>query len=114
MEQPFEPTYDRKGLRPRYSESIPPGKIREKLLELFGMADIPEQVDYTVGHSRVEGGIRLTDLTYANSHAETVPAILIETAGRPGRTPAGRGLLTGHGRVGRAHGPRTVLQRRSE
>ncbi|MDE2848832.1 MAG: hypothetical protein OXO51_19170 [Gemmatimonadota bacterium] len=83
MEKPFESAYDRGRLRPRYPESIPPGKIREKLLELFGMADIPVKVDYSVGRSRVEDGIRLTDLTYANSHGETVPAILIEPLNDP-------------------------------
>lgn len=83
MEKPFRTTYDRKGLRPRYPESVPPGRTREKLLELFGMADIPGQVDFTVGGSRVEDDIRLTDLSYANSHDETVPAILIEPLDNP-------------------------------
>ncbi len=76
-------TYNREGLSPRYPGSVPPEKIREKLLELFGMEDIPEQVDYTTGDSRVEDDIRLTNLTYANSLGETVPAILMEPLDDP-------------------------------
>ncbi len=97
MKKPFRTTYDRKGLRPRYPESVPPEKIREKLLELFGMAEIPEQVDFTLGDSRVEDDIRLTNITYANSHGETVPAILIEPLDNPAKHLPGVVCIPGTG-----------------
>lgn len=83
LERPFEPTYDRGELRPRYPVSIPPEKTGEKLLELFGMADIPKQIDFSMGVTRVEDGMRLTELAYVNSLEETVPAILIEPLDDP-------------------------------
>ena len=97
MEKPFKTTYDRKGLRPRFPESVPPEKIREKLLELFGMEEVPEQVDYAKGESREEEGIRLTQFTYANSLDETVPAILIEPLDNPAETLPGVVCVPGTG-----------------
>ena len=96
-EKPIMTTYNRKELSSRYPASVPPGKIREKLLELFGMSDIPEQVDFSMDASREEDGIRLTHLTYANSLGETVPAILIEPLDNPTEFLPGVVCLPGTG-----------------
>lgn len=72
------PTYNRKDLSPRNPTSILPEKIRDKLLELLGLAEIPEHVDYISHTPREDDGIQLTNLSYANSLGETVPAILME------------------------------------
>ncbi len=90
-------TYNRRTLRPRYPGTVPPGEIRGKLRELFGMAEIPEQVDYATGPSRVEDGIRLTPLAYANSLDETVPGILIEPLDHPSACLPGVVCLPGTG-----------------
>ena len=59
-----------KGLRAPVSRIDPArDRIREKLLELFGMADIPEQVDFSMlALSRVEDRHpHSRTLSYANS-----------------------------------------------
>ena len=71
-------TYNREDLRPRNPTPILPGKIRDKLLELLGLVDLPEYIDYASSTPREEDDIRFTNLSFANSLGETVPAILME------------------------------------
>ena len=66
-----------KDIRPAFPVHVPTDAMRSKLLELLGLDEIPEKVDFTEGTSREEDGIRITHLTYANSLGETVPGILM-------------------------------------
>ena len=66
-----------KDIRPAFPVHVPKDSVRSKLLELLGLDEIPEQVDFTEGTTGEEEGIRVTQLTYANSLNETVPGILM-------------------------------------
>ena len=66
-----------KDLRPAFPVDVPKDAVRSKLLELLGLDEIPIEVDFTEGTTREEEGIRVTQLTYANSLGETVPGILM-------------------------------------
>ncbi len=66
-----------KDIRPAFPVDVPKDAVRSKLLELLGLDEIPTKVDFTVGGTQAEEGIRVTQLTYANSLGETVPGILM-------------------------------------
>ena len=70
--------YSRNNLIPRFPVSVAPHKARSKLIELLGLSEIPNEVDYTKYNSSPEEGVCLTDLSFTNSLGEKVPAILME------------------------------------
>ena len=66
-----------KDLRPAFPVDVPKDAVRSKLLELLGLDEIPQEVDFTEGTTQEEEGIRVTELTYANSLGETVPGVIM-------------------------------------
>ena len=66
-----------KDIRPAFPAHIPQDAVRSKLLELLGLDALPDDVDIAAGATKEEDGIRVTQLTYANSLGETVPGILM-------------------------------------
>ena len=66
-----------KDIRPAFPVHVPKDSVRSKLLELLGLDEIPEKVDFTAGTTGEEGNVRVTQLTYLNSLRETVPGILM-------------------------------------
>ena len=65
-----------KDIRPAFPQTLAPDQIQTKLLELLGLEDIPDEIEYEVEWEREEEGIRLTGLTYSNCLGESVPGIL--------------------------------------
>ncbi len=72
-----------KDIRPTFPVDVPKDRIRSKLLELLGLDEISEAVDFREGITQVsdarhgeDEGIHVTELTYTNSLGETVPGIL--------------------------------------
>ena len=66
-----------KDIRPAFPVHVPKDAVRSKLLELLGLDEIPKEVSFAEGTTWEEEGIRVTQLTYANSLGETVPGILM-------------------------------------
>ncbi len=66
-----------KDIEPAFPIHVPRDKVRSKLLELLGLDEIPKEIDFAEGTTQEEAGIRVTQLTYANSLGETVPGILM-------------------------------------
>ena len=66
-----------KDIEPAFPIHVPKDAVRSKLLELLGLDEIPKEIDFTEGTTQEEAGIRVTQLTYANSLGETVPGILM-------------------------------------
>lgn len=66
-----------KDLRPAFPVDVPKDAVHPKLLELLGLGDIPQEVDFTERRTQEEGGIRVTQLTYLNSLGETVPGVIM-------------------------------------
>ena len=66
-----------KDIEPAFPVHVPRDKVRSKLLELLGLDEIPKEIDFAEGTTQEEAGIRVTQLTYANSLGETVPGILM-------------------------------------
>ena len=73
-----------KGIRPAFPVDVPKDSVRSKLLELLGLDEIPEAVAFSEGTTQVldprhgeEAGIRVTQLTYANSLGEAVPGFIM-------------------------------------
>lgn len=73
-----------KDIRPAFPVDVPKDAVRSKLLELLGLDEIPQEVDFTEGGTQVldsrhgeADGIRATQLTYLNSLGETVPGVIM-------------------------------------
>ena len=66
-----------KDIQPAFPIHVPKDAVRSKLLELLGLDEIPKEIDFTEGTTQEEAGLRVTQLTYANSLGETVPGILM-------------------------------------
>ena len=66
-----------KDIQPAFPVHVPRDEVRSKLLELLGLDEIPKEIDFTEGTTQEEAGLRVTQLTYANSLGETVPGILM-------------------------------------
>lgn len=76
-------------IQPAFASDLADSDIRAKLIELLGLAAVPDNVDFTTSETRETEDIRVTHLSYQNSLRETVPAILMEPPGhteklRPG------------------------------
>ena len=64
-------------LQPACPRDIPGGAVRGKLLELLGVQQIPEIVDFTVEQAEeTSDGLAISRLIYPNSLGETVSGIL--------------------------------------
>ena len=66
-----------KDIEPAFPVHVPRDQVRSKLLELLGLDETPKEIDFAEGTTQEEAGIRVTQLTYANSLGETVPGILM-------------------------------------
>ena len=71
-------------LRPAFPRSVPRERIRDKLLDLLGMDEIPAEVGFVAGETRKEGGLDITPVRFTNSLGESVPGFLA----RPPEVPA--------------------------
>ena len=72
------------GIRPAFPAHVPKDAVRSKLLELLGLDEIPKEVDFSEGTTQFldprpgeEAGIRVTQMTYANSLGEAVPGFIM-------------------------------------
>ena len=64
-------------IRPAYPQKIPREAVRVKLLELLGLDQIPEHVDFTTDTpEESDDGLRVMRVTFLNSFGEAVPGIL--------------------------------------
>ena len=88
-----------KDIRPAFPVHVPKDAVRSKLLELLGLDEIPEEVDFAEGTTCEEEGIRVTQLTYANSLGETVPGDSHDAAQYVESKTARCCLHTRHGRL---------------
>ena len=76
-------------LRPAFPEPVAKAQVRDKLLELLGLEELPKEVDFTIGEAREEEGLSLCRVSFPNSLGELVPGILMlplaaPAAKRPG------------------------------
>jgi len=75
-------------IAPAYPVDVADEDVRDKLIELHGLPDIPERVNCNRGHVEETDGLRITQLSYTNSLGESVPGILMDpldaAQGRPG------------------------------
>lgn len=76
-----------KGLRPTYPEPVTGDDVRRKLLELLGIEELPETVDFEMSEPTEDEGLQLRSVSYGNSLGETVPGVLC--------IPGGDGPLPG-------------------
>ena len=74
-----------KDIRPAFPVHVPKDAVRSKLLALLGLDEIPEEVDFTEEVTQEGEGIRVTQLTYANTLDETVPGIIMTPLNVPGQ-----------------------------
>ncbi len=65
-------------IQPASTSDLADSDIRAKLIDLLGLAKVPDQVDFTTSETHETEDIRVTHLSYQNSLRETVPAILME------------------------------------
>ena len=84
-------------IRPVNPVEVADEDIRAKLIELLGLAAIPDEVGFTFGKSEEADGIRVTHLTYANSLHETVPGILMAPLDAPDADGPGIVCVSGTG-----------------
>ena len=83
-------------IQPVYPEALPGGAIRERLLELLGVVDPPERLEYEIELAEeTSEGLRLSHVAYSNSIGEMVPAILSVPASNPALGVAGIVCLPG-------------------
>ena len=62
---------------PAYQEPVEPAGVREKLLELLGLEEVPQRADFVVDSVEEENGLVETRGALENSLGETVPAVLV-------------------------------------
>ena len=77
----------RPDIQPAFPVEIADEDIRAKLIELHGLAPIPDEVDILVSSSEEVDSLRITSLSYANSLGETVPGIMMEPLDGSGDHP---------------------------
>ena len=68
-------------ITPAFPEAVAPEGIRDKLLELLGLYDLPVEVPYAVGPITDIEGIESAAVTFVNSLGEDVPGVLMYAAG---------------------------------
>ena len=66
-------------IRPSFPVKVPRDQVRSKFQEVLGLDEIPSEVDYDLGESREDEGLRFTEVKYANYMGETISA----TVARP-------------------------------
>ncbi len=75
-------------IQPAFPVDVADEDIRAKLIELHGLAEIPDEVDVSVAATEEVDNLRISNLSYANSLGESVPGIMMEpldgSSDRPG------------------------------
>ena len=76
-------------IRPASPETVGPDKVREKLLELLGIEEVPKECEFAIDSVSEEEGLAVSRGSFRNSLGETVPAILMMPERSPGQTMPG-------------------------
>jgi len=63
-------------IRPAFPVKVRRDQVRSKFQEILGLDEIPSEVDFDLGKSREEDGLRFTALSYANYMGETISAVV--------------------------------------
>lgn len=85
------------GIQPAYPSEVADADVRHKLIELLGLAEIPDRTDFTTSVVEETDAIRATSLTYTNSLDDTVPGILLEPLSDPNGDRPGIVCVSGTG-----------------
>lgn len=78
---------------------VPADRVRDRLLELLGLEELPTAVDYRVEKTREEDGLVWTWVAYANSLGETLKATMLWPPSVSTSTPLA-GVVAMHGTGG--------------
>ncbi|MEE2657125.1 MAG: hypothetical protein VX733_01395 [Candidatus Latescibacterota bacterium] len=85
-------------IQPSHPIDFPDDEVREKLLELLGLTEVPAAVDFTSeALEESQEGIRSQTISYANSLGETVPGILMTPLDRAADAIPGVVCVSGTG-----------------
>ena len=66
-----------KGLKPTYQQNIAPEKVREKLLEILGIEELPTNINFNVAKPKENEGLIEYKIKYQNSLSEKIEATVI-------------------------------------
>jgi len=64
-------------IRPAHPEPVEPVGVREKLLEILGLEEVPEKADFVIDSVEEEEGLVGLSGAFQNSLGETVPSVLM-------------------------------------
>ena len=84
-------------LQPSRPEQVAKARVRDKLLELLGLDEVPPEVEHASMRETESEQIRTTHLSYRNSLGESVPGILMVPRGDSTTNRAGIVCLPGTG-----------------
>ena len=87
-----------KDIQPAFPREVPLGEVRKKLLELLGLDDLPKVVDFTIEDVQKNDEVASTRVSYTNSLAETLSAVIIAPQSHSRKLP---GVVCMHGTSGR-------------
>lgn len=77
-------------IRPAFPETVPAEAVRGKLLELLGIDEVPESVDFSLGPvEEADDGISARPVAFLNDLGEEVPGILCVPPGAKRRAIPG-------------------------
>lgn len=66
-------------IQPAYPRDLPREAVRGELLELLGVQEIPDDLDFTIDRAQETGdGLYVSGVTYPNSLGDTVPWEVVE------------------------------------
>jgi dienelactone hydrolase len=85
-----------KDIRPAFPQAVPRTEIRAKYLEILGLDELPETVEFEIVLEGQEGSLRLTRVEYRNSLGEKLEAVILAPSG----TQALPGVVCMHGTSG--------------
>ena len=66
-----------KGLKPTYQQNIAPEKVREKLLEILGIEELPTNINFNVAKPKENEPLIEYKIKYQNSLSEKIEATVI-------------------------------------
>ena len=86
-----------KDIRPAFPVQVEKDEVRPKLLELLGIEEVPESVDFSTESTEVQDGIRLVRGSYQNPLGETVHGVIMMPAEAQGQPMPGVVCVDGTG-----------------